>query len=31
VTEPNAQLGAALVGDVQRAVGDRPRRWYELF
>jgi hypothetical protein len=31
VTEPNAQQVAAQVGDVQRAVGDRPRRWYELF
>jgi hypothetical protein len=31
VAEPNAQQVAAQVGDVQRAVGDRPRRWYELF
>ncbi|MBM3819474.1 MAG: hypothetical protein FJW14_10745 [Acidimicrobiia bacterium] len=31
VAEPNAQQVAAQVGDVQRAVGDRARRWYELF
>ena len=31
VAEQNAQQVAAQVGDVQRAVGDRPRRWYELF
>lgn len=31
VAEPNAQQVAAQVGEVQRAVGDRPRRWYEFF
>jgi hypothetical protein len=31
VAESNAQLVAAQVGDVQGAVGDRARRWYELF
>jgi len=31
VTEPNAQLVAAQIGDVQVAVSARPRRWYELF
>ena len=31
VTEANAQQVAAQVGEVQSAVGDRPRRWYELF
>jgi hypothetical protein len=31
VAEQNAQQVAALVGDVQGAVTDRPRRWYELF
>jgi hypothetical protein len=31
VSESNAQLVADQVGDVQIAVGDRPRRWYELF
>jgi hypothetical protein len=29
--EDRAQLVAAQVGEVQRAVTDRPRRWYELF
>lgn len=31
VSEPQAQQVAAQVGEVQKAVGDRPRRWYELF
>jgi hypothetical protein len=31
VAEPQAQQVAAQVGEVQKAVGDRPRRWYELF
>ncbi len=31
IAEPNAKQVAAQVGDVQRAIGDRPRRWYELF
>jgi len=31
VAEANAQEVAAQVGDVQSAVGDRTRRWYELF
>jgi hypothetical protein len=31
VAEPNAQQVAAQVGEVQRAVNDRPLRWYELF
>jgi hypothetical protein len=31
IPEPEAQQVAAQVGDVQRAVNDRPRRWYELF
>ncbi len=31
VTQENAQLVAAQVGDVQIAVTQRPRRWYELF
>ena len=31
VAEANAQPVAAQVGDVQVAVTDRPRRWYELF
>jgi hypothetical protein len=30
-TEANAQQVAAQIGDVQGAVGARPRRWYELF
>ncbi len=31
VAEPQAQQVAAQVGEVQKAVGNRPRRWYELF
>jgi hypothetical protein len=31
VAEENAQQVAAQVGEVQRAVTDRPRRWYEFF
>ena len=31
VVEESAQQVAAQVGDVQRAVSQRPRRWYELF
>ena len=31
VAEAGAQRVAAQVGEVQRAVNDRPRRWYELF
>ena len=31
VAEPQAQQVAAQVGEVQKAVGDRPRRWYEFF
>ena len=31
IPEPEAQQVAAQVGEVQRAVNDRPRRWYELF
>lgn len=31
VAEENAQQVAAQVGDVQEAVTDRQRRWYELF
>jgi len=31
IAEENAQQVAAQVGEVQRAVTDRPRRWYELF
>ena len=31
IPEPNAQQVAAQVGEVQRAVNDRPRRWYEFF
>lgn len=31
VAEENAQRVAAQVGDVQGAVTDRRRRWYELF
>jgi hypothetical protein len=31
IAEPNAQQVAAQVGDVQRAISDRPRRWYEFF
>lgn len=31
VPEERAEAVAAQVGDVQRAVSDRPRRWYELF
>jgi hypothetical protein len=31
IAEENAQQVAAQVGDVQVAVTDRPRRWYELF
>ena len=31
VAEENAQQVAAQVGDVQGAVTERPRRWYELF
>ncbi len=31
VAEGRAQEVAVQVGEVQRAVTDRPRRWYELF
>ena len=31
IAEENAEQVAAQVGDVQVAVTDRPRRWYELF
>lgn len=31
VAEESAQQVAAQVGEVQTAVTDRPRRWYELF
>ena len=31
VAEPQAQQVAAQVGEVQKAVGDHPRRWYEFF
>ena len=31
VAQPQAQQVAAQVGEVQKAVGDRPRRWYEFF
>ena len=31
IAEDKAQQVAAQVGEVQRAVTDRPRRWYELF
>jgi hypothetical protein len=31
VVEEDAQQVAAQVGEVQAAVTDRPRRWYELF
>jgi hypothetical protein len=31
VAEPQAQQVAAQVGEVQKQVGDRPRRWYEFF
>jgi len=31
VTEQEAQQIAAQAGTVQGAVGERPRRWYELF
>ena len=31
VAEESAQQVAAQVGEVQGAVTDRPRRWYELF
>ena len=31
VAEARAQEVAVQVGEVQRAVTDRPRRWYELF
>ena len=31
VAQENAELVAAQVGDVQVAVTERPRRWYELF
>ena len=31
VAEEGAQRVAAQVGEVQRAVNDHPRRWYELF
>ncbi len=31
VAQENAQQVAAQVGEVQGAVTDRPRRWYELF
>jgi hypothetical protein len=31
VPEDRAQRVAAQVGEVQRAVNNRPRRWYELF
>ncbi len=31
VAEEGAQQVAAQVGEVQNAVTDRPRRWYELF
>jgi hypothetical protein len=30
-SDANAQQVAAQVGDVQGAVGARPRRWYEVF
>ena len=31
IGEDRAQQVAVQVGEVQRAVTDRPRRWYELF
>jgi hypothetical protein len=31
VPEANAQQVAAQAGEVQRAINDRPRRWYEFF
>ena len=31
VAQENADLVAAQVGEVQVAVTERPRRWYELF
>ena len=31
IAEPQAQQVAVQVGAVQKAVGDRPRRWYEFF
>lgn len=31
IPEERAEQVAAQVGEVQRAVTDRPRRWYELF
>jgi hypothetical protein len=31
VPDANAQQVAAQVGEVQRAINDRPRRWYEVF
>ncbi len=31
IAEDSAQLVAAQIGEVQGAVGARPRRWYELF
>jgi hypothetical protein len=31
VPEPQAQQVAAQVGEVQKAVTQKPRRWYELF
>jgi hypothetical protein len=31
VAEPQAQQVAQQVGEVQKAVSERPRRWYELF
>lgn len=31
VTEDHAQQVAAQVGEVQRIVTERPRRWYEIF
>jgi len=31
VPQDRAEQVAAQVGEVQRAVSDRPRRWYELF
>jgi hypothetical protein len=31
IPEGRAQQVAEQVGEVQRAVNDRPRRWYELF
>ena len=31
VAEPQAQQVASQVGEVQKQVSNRPRRWYELF